>query len=162
VTGRTPLTWREIRYHHHDGTALTVYDQAGVAWERVLRWTPAQPALWHQDGDYQRFWTPADDDPVLVDLPPIAEPPDGTRIEFEHCTDVYAAWRDDASSAQAGYEVGDGGEVWCLFGTTVPRTWTIMWLEFGASLATAVRLVPHPDDVGNYGKWPTAMMRPAD
>lgn len=89
----------------------------------------------------------------------IPEPPDGTRIEFEHHTDVYAAWRDDDSSAQAGYPVGDGGEVWCLHGHTVPCTWSDMLRDFGDSLLTMVRLVPVPEDVPNYKKWPTAAQR---
>lgn len=72
----------------------------------------------------------------------IPEPPDGTRIEFTHCTDVFAAWRDDASSAAAGWTTGDGGEVWCLYCHSVPRTWAWMLAQFGSSLRDAVRLVP--------------------
>ncbi len=37
----------------------------------------------------------------ISDLMP--EPPDLTRIEFEHWTDVYGAWRDDAEGARAGW-----------------------------------------------------------
>lgn len=36
------------------------------------------------------------------------EPPDGTRIEFEYGTDVYAAWRDDESSRGSGWRAGSG------------------------------------------------------
>lgn len=56
------------------------------------------------------------------------EPPDGTRIEFqEHGSpggDLIAIYRDDASSAEAGYMTGDGGKVWCEYGRSVPMTWT--------------------------------------
>jgi hypothetical protein len=72
----------------------------------------------------------------------IPEPPDGTRIEFEYATDVYAAWRDDASSREAGWTTGDGGEVWCLYPECVPHTWAWMVDQFGVSLLTATRLVP--------------------
>lgn len=72
----------------------------------------------------------------------IPEPPDGTRIEFTHDTDVYAAWRSDAASKAAGWTPGDGGEVWCLYGETVPRTWATMLEWFGDSLRHAVVLVP--------------------
>lgn len=87
----------------------------------------------------------------------IPEPPDGTRIEFEYGTDVYAAWRDDDSSARAGYPIGDAGEVWCLYGESVPKTWAQMVDEFGDALTTAVRLVPVGEDVENYDRWPTAV-----
>lgn len=78
----------------------------------------------------------------------IPEPPDGTRIEFTHDTDVYAAWRSDASSAAAGWTSGDGGEVWCLYGETVPKTWRDMVAVFGSSLRDAVLLVPRFDPPG--------------
>lgn len=55
------------------------------------------------------------------------EPPDGTRIEFqEHGSpggDLIAIYRDDASSAEAGWPVGNGGKVWCEYGRSVPMTW---------------------------------------
>lgn len=70
----------------------------------------------------------------------IPEPPDGARIEWEHWTDVYAAWRDDASSAEAGWTPGDGGQVWCVYPDSVPRTWISMIHEFGDSLRNARRL----------------------
>jgi hypothetical protein len=37
----------------------------------------------------------------------LPEPPNGTRLEFEHWTDVYAVWRDDESSRVAGWRTGD-------------------------------------------------------
>lgn len=77
----------------------------------------------------------------------IPEPPDGSRIEFEHCTDLYAAWRDDASSREAGWPAGDGGEVWCLYGEDVPVTWAQMCADFGDSLRNLTRLVPVAEGV---------------
>jgi|SRR6185369_2750974 hypothetical protein len=82
------------------------------------------------------------------------EPPDGTRLEFEHHTDVYAAWRDDASSRAAGWSREYG---WCLYPETVPKTWAQMVEMFGDSLKTAVRLVPHLEDVHYYQQWPGYM-----
>lgn len=70
------------------------------------------------------------------------EPPDGIRIEVIHHTDRYAAWRDDASSAEAGWTSGDGGEVWCVYPNCVPQTWASLVAEFGDSLLDAVWLVP--------------------
>jgi hypothetical protein len=87
----------------------------------------------------------------------LPEPPDGTRIEFECGTDVYAAWRDDRSSAHAGYPIGDGGEVWCLYGETVPKTWVQMVEEFGDALALAVRLMPVAEDLPKRDQWPTTV-----
>jgi hypothetical protein len=90
---------------------------------------------------------------MSTDLP---EPPDGTRIEFEHWTDVYAAWRDDTSSAQAGWPTGDGGKVWCMYGRSVPQTWAELCNEYGTEdLALAVRLMPHPDDLAKRERWLT-------
>jgi hypothetical protein len=77
----------------------------------------------------------------------IPEPPDGSRIEFEHHTDVYAAWRDDAASREAGWTCGDGGEVWCLYGDDVPVTWVRMCADFGDSLRTLTLLVPVAEGV---------------
>lgn len=74
----------------------------------------------------------------------IPEPPDGARIEFEYYTDVYAAWRSDKSSAEVGWTSGDGGEVWCLYGDSVPHTWVWMLEQFGDSLRCASRLVQVP------------------
>lgn len=86
---------------------------------------------------------------------PRPEPPDGTRLEFEHHADVYAVWRGDESSRRAGWQAGDGGDVWCLYGETVPISWHALWLMFGDSLLAAVRLMPHLDDVHKYELWPT-------
>lgn len=89
----------------------------------------------------------------------IPEPADGTRLEFEHNTDVYAFWRDDESSRIAGYPVGDGGEVWCEYGRDVPTSWSQMVAEFGDSLRLAIRLVPVPEDEPNRRLWPTTIYR---
>lgn len=89
-----------------------------------------------------------------VALPP--EPPDGTRLEWESDTDVYAAWRDDASSAQAGWSTGDGGAVWCVYGGCVPVTWEALCATYGRhNLALAVRLVPVAEDLRHRYRWPT-------
>lgn len=154
---RIKVDWSTVWRHLDVGRELNVYDANGTAWRRNAFGSAWREALFRSGPDGIETWTPEDDEPVWID-PPLPEPPDGTRIEFEHHTDVYAAWRDDDSSARAGYPVGDGGEVWCLHGQTVPRSWAVMWLEFGDSLRTAVRLVPHPDDVGNYDRWPTSVM----
>lgn len=78
----------------------------------------------------------------------VPEPPDGTRIEFEYGTDVFAAWRDDESSAEAGWTTGDGGEVWCVYPESVPKTWTHLLAEFGEEcLREAVWLAPVLGDV---------------
>lgn len=148
------LTWSDIR-HHLDHDTL-VRDAAGRVWKRTPGAGLWRRALCRRDDQELVWWTPEDDDRIILDPPGVPEPPDGTRLEFEHQTDVYAAWRDDESSARAGWTAGDGGDVWCLYGQTVPVKWAVMWLEFGDSLRTAVRLVPHADDTGNYAKWPTA------
>lgn len=62
---------------------------------------------------------------------PPPEPPDGSRIEFTHDTDVYGAWRNDSSSVAAGWPADHG---WCLYGDDVPRTWAEMWETYGESL----------------------------
>lgn len=88
----------------------------------------------------------------------LPEPPDGTRLEFEHWTDVMAVWRDDASSAEAGWPAGDGGRVWCMYGRTVPHTWAWVVNTWGEGvMALAVRLVPHPDDLAKRAQWPTQL-----
>jgi hypothetical protein len=159
MTDRILIRWADVR--HHIGPGLNIYDDYGNTW----RYLPGGgTAMLYRLGDILPAdgWRPIANDSVWIDPPAVPEPPDGTRIEFEHHTDVYAARRDDDSSARAGYQVGDGGEVWCLFGNTVPRSWAVMWLEFGESLRTAVRLLPHPDDVGNYRQWPTAVMAAAE
>src|SRR5690349_12201365 len=80
-------------------------------------------------------------DAVAYDIP---EPPDGTRIEFVFETDVYAAWRNDASSVVAGWAdaPGDGGATWCVYPDSCPRSWASMIQLFGETLRDAVRLVP--------------------
>lgn len=146
------LRWFEVRPHIEAGVA--VVDAHGVTWRRTEK---SRVSLYRIDGEgNERTWVPYDSDEVTVP-PPLPEPPDGTRIEFEHGTDVYAAHRDDASSAQAGWSSGNGGYVWCLYGESVPKPWAIMWLEFGDSLRTAVRLVPVREDAANREKWPTVM-----
>lgn len=65
--------------------------------------------------------------------------PDKTRIEFEHGTDLYAAWKDIESSLEAGWKVS---ESWCLHGQSVPHTWRWMRKQFGDSLDRATVLVP--------------------
>lgn len=67
------------------------------------------------------------------------EPPDGARLEFVHDTDRYAAWRDIASSLEAGWPAEAS---WCLFGDTVPHTWPCMQRNFGPGLHRATRLIP--------------------
>ena len=85
----------------------------------------------------------------------LPEPPDGTRLEFEHHTDRYAVWRDDESSRRAGWPAGDGGDVWCFYGGSVPISWCTLQVAFGDSLKTAVRLMPYREDVHKYDQWPT-------
>jgi hypothetical protein len=89
---------------------------------------------------------------------PLPEPPDGTRLEFEFCTDLCAIHRDDETSRIAGYPVGDGGEVWCDYFGDVPVTWSEMVSRYGEDvLRLAVRLVPVAEDLPNRDKWPTAI-----
>lgn len=82
------------------------------------------------------------DEFVSVMVPDISEPKDGTRLEFVHNTDVYGMWRDDASSAEAGYPVGTGGETWTPYPNSIPATWTRMLVIFGESLIGATMLEP--------------------
>lgn len=96
---------------------------------------------------------PDDLPPLLAELADLPEPPDGTRLEFETDRDVYAIWRNDNSSRVAGYRVGDGGDTWCIYGMTVPMTWEKVKRMFGHALLSAVRLVPHPDDIHKYAQW---------
>ena len=139
---RVPVLWGRIRQAVDFHTE--VYDAEGRAWRREPK-----PALWDtlyrwEGPDRPYTWTPNRDDTVWVGPAPIPEPEDGTRIEFQHNTDVYGAWRDDASSAAAGWSSGNGGEVWCLYGMTVPMTWTAMWVLFGNSLYQAQTMTPGP------------------
>lgn len=84
------------------------------------------------------------------------EPPDGTRLEFECGTDVYAVWRDDHSSEVAGWSTGDGGKVWLEYGRTVPVTWDELNEEFcDCPKLFGVRLVVHTDDIAVRETWPT-------
>jgi hypothetical protein len=84
------------------------------------------------------------------------ELPDGTRIEFEYWTDVYAAWRDDESSRRAGWPSGDGGKVWCVYPSPVPKTWIELNEEFGWEvIARAVRWIMNPHDKYKKDSWPT-------
>lgn len=84
------------------------------------------------------------------------ELPDGTRIEFEYCTDVYAAWRDDESSRRAGWSFGDGGKVWVIYPGSVPITWNELNDKFGENvIAMAVRWTVNPQDRHKKMHWPT-------
>jgi hypothetical protein len=145
-------TWSDIRGYVREA-GVVIRDGAGAEWSStdgtlsLFRWVDGELLL----------WDPADDEPAFLPRAPLPEPPDGTRIEFEHYTDVYAAWRDDTSSIQCGWPAGDGGWVWCLYGETVPKTWDQMWAAFGESLATAVRLVPVAGDEHLRAQWPTAL-----
>lgn len=86
----------------------------------------------------------------------LPEPPDGTRLEFEYGSDVYAIWREDESSRRAGYPIGDGGETWVEYGSSMPVTWAKMIERYSEeSLRLAVRLVPIVDDLPNRAQWPT-------
>lgn len=147
-------TWSDIsEYVREAGVAVT--DGAGVEW----RSTDGHRSLFRRvDGEIV-LWSPDDDDVALLSRSPIPEPPDGTRFEFEHWTDVYAAWRCDDSSTRAGWVAGDGGFVWCLYGETVPKTWDMMWAAFGDSLRFAVRLAPVAEDEALRAQWPTALNR---
>lgn len=142
-------TWADIRdYVREAGMAIT--DDLGAVWfstdgtRSLCRWVDGELVLWGPD----------DDEVAFLPKAPLPEPPDGTRIEFEHWTDVYAAWRDDASSVETGWT---GGEVWCLYGKSVPKTWDQMWALFGESLRTAVRLVPVVEDEHLREQWPTTI-----
>ncbi len=73
------------------------------------------------------------------------EPPDGTRLEFEYHSDLYAAYRHDESSREAGWTAGDGGKVWGIYPGSVPVTWAEMCGMFGSVLESATRLVPVVD-----------------
>lgn len=74
-------------------------------------------------------------------MPLIPEPPDGTRIEFEHWTDVYGAWKNVASSVCAGWRPD---QCWMVYGgRSVPCTWDELIGEFSEdSIAGATVLAP--------------------
>ena len=87
------------------------------------------------------------------------EPPDGTRIEFEHWTDVYGAWRDDDEGAKAGWATGDGERNWVVYGESVPWSWVDLAERFSVeALNSAVRLSVHPEDAWMIERWPTQLM----
>lgn len=88
--------------------------------------------------------------------PELPELPDGTRLEFEYGTDVYAFWRDDGESALAGYTFGDGGCTWMEYSRSVPVTWAVMCATYGEDvLAAGRRLLVHPEDAHKRRGWPT-------
>lgn len=98
-------------------------------------------------------WTP-DSSPAAQrwrkDTSKIAEPPDGTRIEFQEYGskggDLIAIKRNDAASAEAGWTTGDGGEVWCEYGYSVPMTWAAVLADPRlAACVNGLRLVPEAD-----------------
>lgn len=132
------LTWADIRHYLNPDTP--VIDEHGVTWhctDDIRRDT-----LCRRVNGKLVVWRPDSDDPLTIPVPPIPEPPDGSRIEFEYGTDRFAAWRDDEESVKADWPAGDGGWVWCVYPETVPKPWSLMWLMFGESLRSAIRLVP--------------------
>lgn len=87
---------------------------------------------------------------------PLPEWPDGTRLEFESGTDVYAFCRDDAASAIAGYGFGPGARTWLEYGRSVPISWHELCATYGLEeIAGAVRLLVHPEDVHQLAARPT-------
>jgi len=135
------VSWREIQGNADLSTPIRVkgsdliyrrtYDEVGHSF--VLR---------AKDGNWTNtIWMADDNDLFLVDLPDIPEPPDGTRLELTHNTDVYALLRDDVSSAEAGWRAGDGQRVWTIYPGSVPQTWIEMLLAFGDSLYGARLLI---------------------
>lgn len=133
------LKWSNVRGWLDTDTP--VYDAQGLTWRRTDG--NGLDTLYHRQGGDVRMWSLKYDTLVWLDEPPVDEPPDGTRLEIHHSdTDLYGAYRDDRASADAGWPVGDGGAVWCLYGSSVPITWTEMWLRFGESLRGATRLWP--------------------
>lgn len=89
--------------------------------------------------------------------PELPELPDGSRIEFEYGTDVYAFWRDDEESALAGCTYGPGGVTWMEYGRSVPPvSWAVLCATYGEDvLAAGRRLLVHPEDVDKRRGWPT-------
>lgn len=84
------------------------------------------------------------------------EPPDGSRIEWEYGTDLYAAWRDDEEGKVAGYEVGDGCANWVVYGSSVPITWKQLNQDFdGTPAKYGVILTARPDMKDIRLIWPT-------
>lgn len=157
--GRVRLVWDQVRYQLRPAAVL--YDDAGDAWA-PLRTGPRRtvPALTRRGPDGEiLIITPDPEAPVWIDPCPIPEPPDGTRLELEHDTDLYAMLRNDEESRRAGWTDGDGGEVWMLYGHSVPATWTQMWIDFGTSLLTARRLLVDPETAHLREQWPTQIRR---
>lgn len=139
LSTKVRLDWSDVLWHLTTDTPM--YDANGVTWHATDGL--GRNTLYRiQDGQV-KMWTLKNDTSVWLDPPPVAEPPNHTRLEIRHSdTDLYGAYRDDQSSADAGWPVGDGGKVWCLYGSSVPMTWTEMWLRFGKSLRGATRLWP--------------------
>jgi hypothetical protein len=72
----------------------------------------------------------------------IPEPCDGSRIEFEYNGDVYAAWRDAASTARTGH---DPEQTWRVHGhhRPAPMSWRELIDEYGeGAIAGAIVLLP--------------------
>lgn len=89
-------------------------------------------------------------------LSPLPEPPDLTRLEFESGKDIYAFWRDDSSSAIAGYGYGPGARTWMEYGRTVPVSWHVLCATYGVEeLEGAVRLLVHPEDAHKLAARPS-------
>lgn len=131
------LVWSDIRVHLRP--EVPVYDTDGVAW----RCASVGQRLYRVDeGVRLRYWTPDVDSTVALDPPGLPEPPDGTRLEFVHETDLYAMRRDDHESRAAGWPAGAGGVTWVLYGRSAPLAWPVIWLIFGDSLRTATLLLP--------------------
>lgn len=142
-----PATTRQEIRRHLGSPDIDVTDVAGLVWRR----TSGSGGLHRLDDNGKvQLWTPDDGDIICLPEPPLAEPPDGTRMEFAHYTNVYGAHRDDASSREAGYSADCG---WLLYGETIPCTWPMLYAQFGDSLRTAVRLVPVAEDLPNRKRW---------
>lgn len=132
----TTELWSEIASHLGYGDAV---------------YNPTDDAAWFllrsRDGDtltrtpearhHVELWRPKGEEKVRIEVPPVEEPPDGSRIEFAYGSDLYGAWRDDEDSVKTGWRADQG---WCLYGESVPCSWAVMWLRFGESLRGAVRL----------------------
>lgn len=120
----------------HNDPRLPPADVIGQ--EELLSDVPLRPPVEPGDVNYcreacGRDWTfPGDDFP---------EPENGARLEFVYATDRYAAWRDIASSVEAGWPVISS---WCLFGKSVPvpHTWECLLRTFGPAIRQGIRLYP--------------------
>lgn len=67
--------------------------------------------------------------------------PDGARIEWVYCTDVFAAWKDTASSVRAGWPAEMS---WVIYPGSVPRTYAELREEFEGATDEAVLLCVRP------------------